>query len=145
MYTIPEIRDIEIEGSSQCFACGKDNPAGLNLEIEWNGEETRAVFEAREMFQGGHGWLHGGITTCAMDEAMTWTAYRAGAQNVTARINVRFRKMVPLGKKYIITCRVTRKTSRIIETKAEFTGEDGTIYAEGTSTQFLVKKAEIKL
>lgn len=125
-----------------CFGCGKANPIGLKLKFQWD-EKTktaRAEFIPHENFQGWPGYLHGGITTCALDEAMGWVAMFRGANNVTAKIQVRFRQMVPLGKKYLVTCWITKETSRLIETAATLSGMDGTLFAEGTSTQFLVNR-----
>jgi acyl-coenzyme A thioesterase PaaI-like protein len=130
------------KGYDKCFGCGKANPIGLKLKFAWDGKTARAEFTPRENLQGWPDYLHGGITACALDEAMTWTAKLAGTNSVTAKMGVRFRKMVPIEATYIIACTITRQTSRLIETAATLTGQDGEIFAEATSTQFVVNNQE---
>jgi len=128
------------KNSDGCFGCGSENPIGLKLKFKWDekNQTASAEFTPGENFQGWPGFVHGGITACVLDEAMGWTTLAAGANNVTARIQVRYRQLAPLGKTYIVTCRITKQTSRLTETIATLSGLDGTVYAEGTSTQFLV-------
>jgi acyl-coenzyme A thioesterase PaaI-like protein len=127
-----------------CFGCGDANPIGLKLKFDWD-DETRtasAEFTPNENFQGWSGYLHGGITACVLDEAMGWVAMFAGTSNVTARMQVRFRQMVPIGQTYIISCTVTKQTKRLIETEATLKDKKGEVFAEGTSTQFIVGTRE---
>ncbi|MBP1707231.1 MAG: putative thioesterase family protein [Chloroflexi bacterium] len=125
---------------SHCFGCGVSNPIGLKLKFQWQAQTqtAHAEFTPGEDFQGWDGYLHGGITACALDEAMGWVAMFAGYNNVTARMQVRYRQMVPIGKSYTVTCSITRKAKRLIETAAVLADKDGNIYAEATSTQFVV-------
>lgn len=129
-----------------CFGCGNTNPIGLKLKFKWD-DETRtasAEFTPGKNLQGWSGYLHGGITACVLDEAMGWVAMFAGTNNVTARMQVRFRQMVPIGQTYIISCTVTKQTKRLIETEATLKDKQGEVLAEGTSTQFIVGVRENK-
>jgi acyl-coenzyme A thioesterase PaaI-like protein len=133
------------KGYEKCFGCGKDNPIGLKLKFIWD-EQTRtasAEFTPGENLQGWSGYVHGGITACVLDEAMGWVAMFAGTNNLTAKMQVRYRQMVPLGKTYIISCSITKQTSRLIETTARLSDKEGAIFAEGTSTQFIVGPREV--
>ena len=133
-------------GSEKCFGCGKANPIGLKLKFTWNEKTktTRAEFTPGDNLQGWPGYLHGGITACVLDEAMGRVAMFAGTDNITAKMQVRYRQMIPLGKTYLVSCTIAKQTSRLIETTAVFAGQDGTVFAEGTSTQFIVGKREEK-
>jgi acyl-coenzyme A thioesterase PaaI-like protein len=126
---------------NMCFGCGPNNPIGLKLKFDWDGETARAVFTPDKRFQGWSGYLHGGITACVLDEAMGQVAMFAGFHNVTAKMQVRYRKMARIDKTYTITCSVARKTSRLIETDARLIADDGSVVAEATSTQFIVNTA----
>lgn len=126
------------KGYDNCFGCGEANPIGLKLKFAWDGKTARTEFTPRMDLQGWSGYLHGGITACVLDEAMTWTAKLAGTNCVTAKMGVRFRKMVPIENTYVVSCTITRKTSRLVETTATLAGRDGEIFAESTSTQFVV-------
>jgi acyl-coenzyme A thioesterase PaaI-like protein len=127
-----------------CFGCGKSNPIGLKLDFQWDEKAStaRAEFTPGENLQGWSGYLHGGITACALDEAMGWTAMFAGYNNVTAKMQVRFRQMIPVGNTYHIACTVTRKTPRLIETAATLSDKGGKVLAEATSIQFVIGPRE---
>ena len=144
METWPKIEIDRQESYEMCFGCGKSNPAGLKLKFAWD-EKTKtasADFFAAEHLQGWPGYLHGGITSCVLDEAMGWAALLAGSHCVTAKMQIRFRRMVPIEQKYLLSCRVTKQNSRLIETEAVMTDLSGTVFAEGTGTQFVVKSGE---
>jgi acyl-coenzyme A thioesterase PaaI-like protein len=136
--------DLDTTNYDMCFGCGKSNPFGLKLKFKWDGKTASAEFTPGENLQGWSGVLHGGITACVLDEAMGWAALFAGTYNVTAKMQVRYRQVVPIGKTYRISCTITNKTKRLVETEAFLTDENGKVYAEATSTQFVVKNTEDK-
>ena len=125
-----------------CFGCGRDNPIGLKLRFEWDGKTARAEFTPGEYHQGWSGFLHGGIVTCVLDEALTYAAYFTGVDCITAEINVRIKRSAPINQPMVVTSSVAKKTRKLIETKASLCLKDGTVVAEGTSTQFVVKNRE---
>jgi len=127
---------------SMCYGCGKSNPFGLKLKFVWDGQTASAEFIPDENHQGWSGYLHGGLIACVLDEAMGWASKFSGIYSVTAKMQVRYRQMVSIGKTYLISCSVTRHTRRLAETKALLTDLDGAIFAEGTSTQFVIKTKE---
>jgi acyl-coenzyme A thioesterase PaaI-like protein len=131
-----ELNDPEEDG--MCFGCGTSNPIGLKLKFSWDGQTARAEFTPGRNLQGWPGYLHGGVTACILDEAIGWAAMQQGYNNVTARMQTRYRKMIPIGRPLIVSCIVTKNTSRLIETEARVTARDGTVMAEATSTQFIV-------
>jgi acyl-coenzyme A thioesterase PaaI-like protein len=136
---------ISIETRKQyhmCFGCGEENPIGLRLKFEWDGHTARTVFTPGENHQGWGGYVHGGITACVLDEAMGWTAVYAGYNNVTAKMQTRFRKMIPILETYMVTCTITKQNSRLIETEAKIVDKAGTVLAEATSTQFVISTTE---
>ena len=131
-------------GYKMCFGCGKDNPIGLKLKFKWDGKEARAEFTPGENHQGWPGYVHGGILLCLLDEAFGYAAMYGGTNNVTARIQVRLRRMVLIGEPLVITCSIAKRNKRLIETEARVSLTDGTIIAEGTSTQFVISLREDK-
>jgi acyl-coenzyme A thioesterase PaaI-like protein len=144
MQNWPKINLDTQKNYDKCFGCGQANPIGLKLKFSWD-EKTRtasAEFTPGENLQGWAGYLHGGITACVLDEAMGWVAMFAGTNNVTAKMQVRFKQMVPVGATYQVTCTVSKQTSRLIETTAVLSGKDGTVFAEGTSLQYVVSARE---
>ncbi|HSW57347.1 MAG TPA: PaaI family thioesterase [Dehalococcoidales bacterium] len=129
-----------------CFGCGPNNPIGLKLKFKWD-EETRtacADFTPDVRLQGWAGFLHGGIAACIMDEAIGWASMFAGTNNVTAKMQVRYRRMIALNQTYTVACRITRQNPRLIETAAWISDSGGTVFAEAVSTQYIFSKREVK-
>jgi uncharacterized protein (TIGR00369 family) len=123
--------------SNYCFACGPKNPIGLKLKFEWDGKEVKAKFTPGEYHQGWSGLVHGGIISCLLDEAMSYAALYAGVNSLTARMQTRFKRPLPIDEPLTVTGSVTRKTRRLVETKAELKLADDTLVAESTATMFI--------
>lgn len=122
-----------------CFACGKDNPVGLKLRIEKNGDEARSEFIIGELYQGWRGYVHGGIIFTILDEAMAY-AYWPEIKGVTAKTEVRIRQPVPIGIPLVVTGRVVKRTRKLFTTTAEITLRDGTVLAECTAQVYVVSR-----
>ena len=56
--------------SRMCFVCGMQNPIGLKIIFEGDGERAWARFTASDEHQGYPGVLHGGITFALLDEVI---------------------------------------------------------------------------
>jgi acyl-coenzyme A thioesterase PaaI-like protein len=126
----------------KCFGCGIANPIGLKLKFILNGETVKAEFTPSENLQGWPGYVHGGISAVVLDEAMGWVALFAGTNNVTAKMEVKYRKMMQIGEKYTVTGSITKRTSRLVETAASITGQDGEVYAEGEGLMYIVSQRD---
>ncbi len=104
-----------------CFACGKKNECGLNLDFETGNGEVSCDFLLDEHFQGWKGIAHGGIVATVLDEAMAWAIMSQGMQAVTAEINVKYKKPTPIGKKLRVVGNVIELKHRTIHTSAKIT------------------------
>lgn len=122
-----------------CFACGKENPVGLKLRFEKNGDEARSEFIIGEQYQGWRGYVHGGIIFTILDEAMAY-AYWPEIKGVTAKTEVRIRQPVPIGVPLTVMGRVIKKTRKLFTANAEITLRDGTVLAESTAQVYVVHK-----
>ena len=115
----------------RCFACGPDNAIGLRLRFERTGEQSvAAVTELRPEFQGWQGIAHGGVALSLLDEAMAHAAGAAGHRGVTASMNARFRKPVPLGERLSIEGSVKWQRRNVLELEARVTDAQGTVLVE---------------
>jgi acyl-coenzyme A thioesterase PaaI-like protein len=141
---LPKLQLDPFKDQNLCFGCGKGNPIGLKLKFGWdeNTQTSSAEFTPDEKLQGWAGFLHGGMAACVLDEAIGWASMFAGTNNVTAKLQVRYRRMVPINQTYIVSCRIIKQTSRLIETEATLTDQAGIVYAEATSTQFIVSQRQ---
>jgi acyl-coenzyme A thioesterase PaaI-like protein len=81
-----------------CFACGELNAQGLRLAIHTDpqGSWTETTLEPR--FQGWEAVAHGGIVCTLLDEVMAWSVIGRGTWGVTARLNVAYRRPIPVSR-----------------------------------------------
>jgi acyl-coenzyme A thioesterase PaaI-like protein len=116
----------------KCFACGPENPIGLHLRFEPDGDTgVRAETELAHDFQGWKSIAHGGIAITLLDEGMAHAAAHAGHRGVTASMNVRFRKPVPLGEPIVITGRVAWMRRNVLGLEAAVRDASGTVLLDG--------------
>jgi acyl-coenzyme A thioesterase PaaI-like protein len=125
-----------------CFVCGSKNPVGLKVSFDWDGKVARAEFTPSRSHQGWSGVVHGGIISCLLDEAMSWAALFDGVNTVTARMETRFKRSLPINEPLIITGSLTRKTRKLVEAKAQISLKDGTSVADSTATMFILGQKE---
>lgn len=123
--------------SLHCFACGVENPYGLQIHFYDNGEdEVRADYTVPEHFQGYPGIVHGGILATILDE-LVGRAVMAEDSNyfmVSAKLTVRYRNPVPTGVPLKLVGKVIRRRGRLAITRAEIRLPDGTLGAEAEAT-----------
>ena len=103
-----------------CFICGLENPVGLHLHIyetELGVVETK--YTAPEHFQGYPGVLHGGIVSALIDEIAGRAHMGSDPKNprfmFTAKLEVKYRKNVPVGKPLKIIGKAGKSKSRSAE------------------------------
>jgi len=125
--------------SKMCFICGLENPVGLHLHIyEVEPGMVETTYIAPEHFQGYPGVLHGGIVGALIDE-ISGRAHMGSDMNdprfmFTAKLEVRYRKNVPVGKPLKIVGKAGKAKSRSAEAWAGiYDAETNELLAEGTT------------
>jgi acyl-coenzyme A thioesterase PaaI-like protein len=113
-----------------CFGCGEANPEGLGIRFRIEGRRAIGEFETRQAHQGFPGVAHGGIAAAAMDEAMGWAMYAAGAWAMTARLEVKYRRPLPLGERLEVTAEVVRDRGRWLEAEGQLRLLGGPLLAQ---------------
>lgn len=121
--------------SKMCFACGLENPVGLKMAF-YQDEEGRVVakFTTRDEHQGYPGVVHGGIVTALLDEVLGRVAIAAERWMVTGRLNIRFRRPVPVGETLTIVGEAVSWKKRTLEARGEIRLADGQVGAEASGT-----------
>jgi acyl-coenzyme A thioesterase PaaI-like protein len=126
---------------STCFVCGPDNPQGLKVPFEQDGDAgSAAVYIARREHGGWNGLLHGGVTLSLMDEAFGWCLFFQNIPSVTARIETRFHKPIAIGTRLHIRAWVLRQRRRLFDARAEIRVDspDGLLVAESYAVLYSV-------
>jgi acyl-coenzyme A thioesterase PaaI-like protein len=80
-----------------CFGCGPENEHGLGLEARLEGDRVVADFQFPQRFQGGPGVVHGGGIAAFFDDLMGFVPVAHHLPAVTARLEIHYRRPVPLG------------------------------------------------
>lgn len=123
--------------SRHCFICGLENPVGLQLKMYQTAPgELETSYTAPEHFQGYPGVLHGGITAAILDE-ISGRAHMGDPSQprfmFTAKLEVRYRRNVPIGQPLKIIGKAGRSRGKTAEGWAGIYDQSGTLLAEATS------------
>ena len=120
-----------------CFICGLENPVGLHLHIyELEPGVIETTYIAPEHFQGYPGVLHGGIVAALVDE-IAGRAHMGSDPNdprfmFTAKLEVKYRQNVPVGKLLKIIGKAGKTKSKSAEAWAGiYDAETDELLAEG--------------
>ena len=123
--------------SRMCFICGVENPVGLKLKIyETEPGVVETLYTPPEHFQSYPGILHGGIVATILDEVSGRAHMGDPAQArfmFTAKLEVKYRKTVPIGKPLRIVGKAGKSKGRMAESWAGIYDENGTLLAEGNT------------
>jgi acyl-coenzyme A thioesterase PaaI-like protein len=126
----------ESELARWCYACGDLNPFGLKLEFRMEGDSAVARFVARQEHQGYPGYVHGGVVSTLLDEAMGWATYGRGIWALTGKLETRFRDIVPTNELLTVRGTIARDRGRTLEVIAELRDNDGKLLADSNSLMF---------
>lgn len=123
-----------LPNTKKCFACGLENPAGLKLHMELDGNQVRARFVPQAIHAGFAHAVHGGIITTALDEIMAWAIIATTKRPAySAEFTVRFNRPVKVGDECTVIGEVTlNRRNRLFETRGELRDSSGQICASAT-------------
>lgn len=80
----------KIEGH-YCFACGTENPIGLNLQFYRSGDSICSDLTLMKYYEGWENIAHGGILSTLLDEVMSWTViYFKRTFAVTRKMEIKY-------------------------------------------------------
>ena len=112
-----------------CFACGELNEHGLHLSLHLEERRSWAEFTLEERFEGWAGVTHGGIIATILDEVMAWALVAEDNWGVTARMNLEFKRPVPVGTKVRADGWIVRSRRRLVDTAGQIVDADGAVLA----------------
>ncbi len=130
---------LQLLKDKRCFVCGVENPHGLKLEVKRGGEnQVTAEFIAEDRYRGWSDYLHGGVLTLIFDEMLGWLSRYMGYDALTARLEVRYRKPVPLGSRLVFSGVLQRKIKGLLDIKLHAILEDGSVAAEASGRMMII-------
>jgi uncharacterized protein (TIGR00369 family) len=124
---------------SMCFVCGQRNPIGLKIKFDVDAVNLKieGSFVPRSEHQGYTGIMHGGLVCALLDEAIVKVLWESGITAVSASLDIRLAKPVPLGERVIIKGQVISHKGRVYNMTSRLENEAGTVlaHAEGKCVQ----------
>lgn len=128
-----------------CFVCGRDNPIGLHMHFYADRDGcVYADYIPRAEQQGYPGVMHGGILTAMLDELIGRTAIASDLWCMTAKLEMRFRKPVPIGEPLKLKGEITKKTGRVLEGIGEIRLTDGSLAVEARGMYLRIPDAQLE-
>ena len=120
--------------SRHCFVCGVENPLGLHLRFYASEPgEVVANYTLPENYQGYPGVAHGGIVAAMLDEIAgrcLMGDLEAPRFMFTARLNVTYRKNVPVGQPLRLVGKVVESRGRSATATSTIYDQAGNVLAE---------------
>ena len=128
-----------------CFACGQDNPEGMHLKFELDGERRHFVsrFRLNQRFTGPPGFCHGGIIATILDDAMSKLNKLRDVVDATSQLKVEYLKPVPLHTPLRVESRELRKRGRRLVHTAEILDQQGTVLARGRGVFVVINPKQV--
>jgi hypothetical protein len=101
-------------------------------------DQVETEFIAEDRYRGWSDYLHGGVLTLIFDELLGWLSRYMGHDAMTARLEVRYRKPVPLGSRLIFNGVLERRIKGLLDIKLCAKLEDGSVAAEGKGRMMII-------
>ena len=117
-----------------CFGCGGGNPRGMRLAFDRDEARQRVVgrFRLGPEYQGGGGFIHGGIIATVLDEVMSKvTRFSVAQPAVTAELRVEYLKPIRVDEELCVEGFLTRREGRQLYHEGEIRNHAGVLLARG--------------
>ncbi len=120
-----------VEAATMCFACGPDNPIGLQIRFQLAGGKCTGEFTPEETHVGYSNTVHGGIIYSALDDVMANVLYLQDIKAHTAKCEIRYRKALEVGQTIHLTGWIEQERRRLVVLKGEArTASDDVLVAD---------------
>ncbi len=109
----------------RCFVCQTEVPGTWQIDLRRDGSAVRFLTCFGGAQQGPPGHAHGGSMAALLDEAMGAAAWLRRTHLVAARLELHFRRPVPLGIEVMVVAWVKQAGSRSLQARAVLLLQDG--------------------
>ncbi|MBZ5694836.1 MAG: PaaI family thioesterase [Acidobacteriia bacterium] len=118
---------------NNCFGCGGANARGMQLTFEQDdaAKRIRGMFRLGMEYEGGNGFVHGGIIATLLDEVMAKVSRFQHDYAVTAELTVEYVKPVPVGDELIVEGWEVERNGRNRLRRGEIRDASGAVLARG--------------
>ncbi len=123
-----------------CFACGKDNPIGLQITFTVDGDTCTAEFTPTENHLSWENTVHGGIIYSALDDVTGNIPYQNGLVAHTARCEIRYRRPLREGQTILLRGWTEKTKGRLMVLRGEARRKDNDELIAECTASFLVER-----
>ena len=119
--------------TNNCFGCGGANARGMQLTFEQDdaARRIRGSFRLSSDYQGGTGFVHGGIVATLLDEVMAKVSRFQGDHAVTGELTVEYVKPVPVDRDLLVEGWEVERNGRNLLRQGEIRDASGALLARG--------------
>jgi acyl-coenzyme A thioesterase PaaI-like protein len=117
-----------------CFACGPENPVGLQIRFALNDGVCTGEFRPTVNHVGYANTVHGGIIFSALDDVMANVLYLQNIKAHTARCEIRYRQALAVGNAIFLKGWIENRRNRLVLLKGEARLADGTLIADSEAS-----------
>lgn len=138
---------LEPNPGNSCFGCGGANHEGMKLAFEQDDERQRIVgrFRMDARYQGGAGFLHGGIIATLLDEAMGKVNRFSDVRAVTAELVVEYLKPVRIAEEIVVEGWQKERKGRNLFHEGEIRNLAGNVLARGRGRFVVIDPEKLKI
>jgi acyl-coenzyme A thioesterase PaaI-like protein len=106
------------------------------IRVRYFEQKAKRKFAGRAWFgpetEGPPGHAHGGSQAALLDEGMGAAAWLSGKTVLAAKIEINFRRPLPLGTVLTVRSEITKIEGRKVYTSGRLESDDGGVFSEGT-------------
>jgi acyl-coenzyme A thioesterase PaaI-like protein len=113
-----------------CFACGPDNPVGLQIRFNLTDGVCTGEFCPDRNHVGYENTVHGGIIFSALDDVMANVLYLQNIKAHTARCEIRYRRALAVGERIFLKGWIHSRRKRLVILKGEARLANDTLVAD---------------
>ncbi len=127
-----------IEAATMCFACGTDNPIGLQIDFTVDGDRCTAEFTPNENHVGYADTVHGGIIFSCLDDVMANVLYKQKRKAHTAKCEIRYRQALQVGQTVLLSGWIESERRRLVVLKSEVRRKDDNSLVAEADASFMI-------
>ncbi len=128
------VEAIKIEEARMCFACGPDNPLGLQIRFALADGICTGEFRPNANHVGYENTVHGGIIYSALDDVMANVLYLQNIKAHTARCEIRYRQALAAGETIFLKGWIESRRKRLVLLRSEARLADGALIADAEAS-----------
>lgn len=133
--------------ANPCFGCGGGNPRGMRLAFERDDGQRRIVgrFRLGAEYQGGAGFIHGGIIATVLDEALGKVNRFRDVRAVTAELQIEYLRPIRVDEEIVVEASEVECNGRHLLHRGEIRNAGGEVLARARGRFVAVDPARFRV